>query len=146
MPPMGQRAVLLLALMLVSGLASEAARCAQMPSAVQYALHCSGCHGLQATASQRTAIADLNEAWRYAATAAGRNYLISVPGVATSGLSDDGAAARLNRVISIFGQDEAVASFTRFTAVEVAAGRRHIASDALHQRLRLMTRWIAAVG
>jgi hypothetical protein len=44
---MGQRAVSLLALMLVSGLASEAARCAQMPSAVQYALHCSGCHGLQ---------------------------------------------------------------------------------------------------
>jgi hypothetical protein len=118
----------------------ESARGGQMPVATQYALHCSGCHGLAGHGLASNGIPDLSEAWRYAGSAAGRNYLVAVPGVAASRLNDEDAAAMLNWVISQFCSGNLASGFTHFTAAEVASERRNIASDAPRRRLQLLGR------
>ncbi len=123
----------LLPLVFLSGIAS--ARVARLPVATDYVLQCSGCHGLASNG-----IPDLREAWRYASSATGRRYLVSVPGVATSRLSDAEAAALLNWVLTKFCSDALSAGFKQFTAVDIAAGRRAIATDAPRQRLQLLGR------
>jgi len=136
MPPLRQSAVLLL----LAGMVLKSAHGAQMPVARQYALHCSGCHGLAGHGLASNGIPDLSEAWLYAGTAAGRQYLISVPGVAASRLNDEETASMLNWVMTRFCGDHLAAGFTHFTAGEVASGRRHIASDAPRRRLQLLAR------
>jgi hypothetical protein len=128
----------LLPLVFLSGIAS--ARVARLPVATDYVLQCSGCHGLQGHGLASNGIPDLREAWRYASSATGRRYLVSVPGVATSRLSDAEAAALLNWVLTKFCSDALSAGFKQFTAVDIAAGRRAIATDAPRQRLQLLGR------
>ncbi len=111
-----------------------------MPVSTQYALHCSGCHGLDGHGLAANGIPDLSEAWRYADRADGRKYLVSVPGVAASRLNDADAAAVLNWVLTEFCGKDLATGFMPFTAAEVASGRVDIASDAPLQRLRLLGR------
>jgi mono/diheme cytochrome c family protein len=127
-----------LAVLLLPGVLCESAQGAQLPVATQYALHCSGCHGLSGHGLASNGIPDLSEAWRYAGTEAGRRYLISVPGVAASRLNDDDAAAMLNWVIERFCSEDRAAGFTHFTAAEVGSARGNIASDAPRRRLQLL--------
>ncbi len=124
-------------LLLLPGMVLKSACCAALPVAAQYVLQCSGCHGLAGHGLASQGIPDLGEAWRFAATAAGRKYLISVPGVAASRLNDRDVAAMLNWVISTFCGNELPNGFTYFSAAEVALGRGDVASDAPRRRLQL---------
>jgi mono/diheme cytochrome c family protein len=87
-----------------------------------YMLNCQGCHlpdGSGATGkvpSLRTSLAPLTR------TAAGRRYLVQVPGAAQSALSDAELAQVLNWMVRNLCA-RVPAQFTEFTAAEVAGYR-----------------------
>jgi hypothetical protein len=63
----------------------------------------------------------------------GRRYLVLVPGVANSGLSDDATARVLNYVMKAWG-DEAARAARPYTAAEVADIRRTKVDDVVAWR------------
>lgn len=103
-----------------------------------YALHCSGCHHIDGHGVPEKGVPDLHEAWSYADTPAGRRYLVQVPGIAASRLSDAEAARMLNYVLARFSDGRT--GFAAFTAEEVAAARPAMATDAPAVRVALRRR------
>lgn len=94
-----------------------------------YLLHCSGCHLRDGTGSKLGRIPPFqNVVGRFAAEPDGRRYLVLVPGVANSGLSDADKARVLNYVLDEWGGAEADRA-PRFAADEVARLRRNRADD-----------------
>jgi mono/diheme cytochrome c family protein len=79
-----------------------------------FVLNCSGCHGTDAGGS--ATVPSLDETGALIATREGRDYLIRVPGVAQSPLSDERLAGLMNFVVREFGRS---AEFEPFTADEV---------------------------
>jgi len=74
---------------------------------------------------------------RMAATAAGRDYLIRVPGVAQAPVSDATLAAILNWMLSEFSRDTLPDDFAPFTADEVGESRGMLLPDPLSLRAKL---------
>lgn len=84
-----------------------------------YTLHCSGCHGREGAGSRTGRIPPFQTiVGRFALEPEGRRYLVLVPGVATSGLSDADKARVLNYVLDAWGGADAAAA-PRFSADEV---------------------------
>jgi hypothetical protein len=79
-----------------------------------FVLNCSGCHGTDAGGS--ATVPALDETGVLIATREGRDFLIRVPGVAQSPLSDERLAGLMNFVVREFGRS---VEFEPFTAVEV---------------------------
>jgi len=106
---------------------------------INYMLQCLGCHGPDARGepgrvpSIRSTLAPLSR------FAAGRRYLLQVPGVALSTLSDQDLAALLNWMIPAFGGVEP-GQFRAFTSAEVARYRREPLVEISATRARLMRR------
>lgn len=100
-------------------------------------LQCLGCHGPDGRGepghvpSIRSTLAPLSR------FAAGRRYLVEVPGVALSALSDQDLAALLNWMIPRLG-DVKPAQFRAFTTAEVARYRRTPLVEISATRARLM--------
>lgn len=87
-----------------------------------YMLHCQGCHRPDGSGLPGGAPAFRGAIGRLARIPDGRSYLIRVPGVAQSELSDARTASLLNWLI---GEFDAPAAVPRpFTAAEVNAVRR----------------------
>lgn len=102
-----------------------------------YQLHCMGCHGAGGS-GDATRVPAVNQAMlRFAATAEGRNYLVRVPGVATSPLSDADLTALLNWMLKDFGAPGASRP-ADFSVTEVSLARRHPLADVAAARLRVM--------
>lgn len=117
-------------------MASSPSRAALAPQAA-YQLHCMGCHGADGS-GDATRVPAVNQAMqRFAATAEGRNYLIRVPGIATSPLSDADLTALLNWMLKDFATPGA-APPADFSVAEVSAARRHPLADVAAARLRVM--------
>ena len=87
--------------------------------AVDYAVHCQGCHLADGRATPGSVPALAGTVGRLARTPAGREYMARVPNVAQSPLPDAELAALLNWVVERFGGAEAAASFTPYRAEEV---------------------------
>jgi hypothetical protein len=104
---------------------------------INYMLQCLGCHGPDGQGepgrvpSIRSTLAPL------ARFPAGRRYLLQVPGVALSMLSDRDLAALLNWMIPSFG-GIGPKDFHAFTSAEVARDRRHPLVEISATRARLM--------
>lgn len=104
---------------------------------VNYMLQCLGCHGPDGRGEPgrvpqiRSTLAPLSR------SAAGRRYLLRVPGVALSTLSDGDLAALLNWMIPTFGGIQPK-PFRAFTAAEVARYRREPLVEISATRARLM--------
>jgi mono/diheme cytochrome c family protein len=113
--------------------------CAALAPQAAYQLHCMGCHGANGS-GDATRVPSVNQAMlRFAATAEGRNYLIRVPGIATSPLSDADLTALLNWMLKDFGTPSA-APPADFSIAEVADARRHPLADVAAARLRVLAR------
>ena len=97
----------LIASLLVASCAGAAAAHAES-AAVNYMLHCQGCH-LADGSGKPGAVPALGEAVpRLASLPAGRVYLMRVPGASQSSLSDAELAAVLNYIVQRYGAgDEA---------------------------------------
>lgn len=89
-----------------------------------YILYCQGCHTADG-AGAKNAVPKLKDQIGYFLQVdGGREYLVQVPGAATSVLNDKDLAALLNWMLTIFGGDSVSGNSKPFTANEVATLRK----------------------
>jgi hypothetical protein len=87
---------------------------------IDYMLKCSGCHGADGSGSPDRGIPDFRGTVDgFGRTEAGRTYVMHVPGVVNSSLTNGRIAAVMNHVIASFGAPETRAGVPPFTAEEV---------------------------
>jgi len=105
-----------------------------------YTLHCQGCHvadgsGLEGKVpSMRPTLVPM------ALFPEGRRFLVQVPGVAQSSLSDAETAALLNWMVRNLGEQPAPARLREFTAAEVARYRATRLLEVRATRAQVMAR------
>lgn len=107
---------------------------------VDYLLQCQGCHRADGGETPGAVPALRDSVGRFLGVPGGREYLIRVPGSAQSPLDDAELAAVLNWMIERFGPAESSASFTPFSAEEVAHARRPPLTDVERTRRDLVRR------
>jgi mono/diheme cytochrome c family protein len=113
--------------------------------AEDYMLYCMGCHGAQAQGVPGKIPPLAHALGHYMRSAAGRNYVLRVPGAANSVLSDSQLAAVLNWVAAQFNAAELAGDVPWFTVEEVAGARHTPLVDVLATR-REVVRALAASG
>ncbi|HME73143.1 MAG TPA: hypothetical protein VKM54_25230 [Myxococcota bacterium] len=106
--------------------------------AVDYAVHCQGCHLRDGSETPGRVPALAGSLARFARVPGGRAYLVRVPGVAQSPLDDAALAALLNWVLLRFDPGGVPADFSPYSAEEVGRLRRLPLSDVAGARRRLM--------
>jgi mono/diheme cytochrome c family protein len=95
------------------------------PPAELYTLNCWGCHKPHAEGIPGTVPRLANSMGYFLHVPGGREYLVEVPGVAASSLSDAEVAEVLNWLLFTFNKAETPADFKPYTAAEVARYRPH---------------------
>ncbi len=133
-------AALALGMALLAGAVSARAETPQ----IDYLLQCQGCHRADGGDTPGSVPALRDFVGRFLSVPGGREYLIRVPGSAQSPLDDAELAAVLNWMIEQFGPAEVSASFTPFTAEEVARVRTPPLTDVEGVRSDLVSRMSAA--
>ena len=118
---------------------------ARASPAQDYMLYCMGCHGAQAQGVPGKIPPLAHSIGRFMRSAAGRDYLMRVPGAANSVLSDAQLAAVLNWLAEEFNSDELTADMPKFTAAEVGA-RRHVPLGSVLAKRRELVSDLAATG
>lgn len=104
------------------------------PPAQDYVLECRGCHGARGAGSLGN-VPSLAQTARFLATPRGRAYLVRVPGVAGSQISDVRIAALLNWMLRELASDPpAPDDFAPYTTAEVARERARPLLDPLAER------------
>ena len=110
-----------------------------------YILYCMGCHGPEAEGVPGKVPPLAHALGRYMRTAAGRNYVLRVPGAANSVLSDAQLAAVLNWLAQTFNAAELSGDVPLFTAAEVT-GLRHSPLPSVLATRREVVSALAATG
>ena len=113
------------------------------PPAQLYMLNCWGCHRPNGEGIPGTA-PPLRGAVDFLRVPGGREYLISVPGVALSSLSNEQAAAVMNWILKSFGNGRLPADFKPYTAGEIANARTTHLLDIKKARAELVNEMVAA--
>lgn len=102
-----------------------------------YQMFCQGCH--TPDGSGANAVPQMKDHVGYfMATPRGREYLIRVPGSATSALDDEQLAEVLNWIILEFAGDSAVGDHEPYTAAEVRQLRKSPLNEVVSYRARLL--------
>jgi len=112
--------------------------------AQDYTLFCMGCHGAEAQGVPGKVPPLARTVSLFMRSAAGRNYVLRVPGAANSALPDAQLAAVLNWLAARYGSD-AQPPATPFTTEEVARTRHLPLADVKATR-REVVRELAARG
>ncbi len=102
-----------------------------------YQMFCQGCHtpdGVGANTVPRMK----DQVGYFLETRAGREYLVRVPGSATSALDDEQLAEVLNWIIQQFAGDSADESYERYTSLEVGQLRRQPLNEVEQYRTQLL--------
>lgn len=111
-----------------------------------YMLHCSGCHGRDGAGSKAGRVPPFSGIiGHFADESEGRRYLVLVPGVASSGLSDADTARVLNYVIREWGDGvprgqystAEVASIRMSRVDDIVALRGKIIGDLARRGIRI---------
>jgi cytochrome c553 len=110
-----------------------------------YTLYCMGCHGSQAQGVPGKIPPLAHALAHYMRTPTGRDYVLRVPGAASSVLSDAQLAEVLNWLAAQFNAEELRPGTALFTAEEVARSRRRPLADVLATR-REVVKSLAAEG
>jgi hypothetical protein len=104
-----------------------------------WTLNCQGCHRLDGTGSEGTAPSLAGTVAKFLWVPGGREYLIRVPGVATSPLSDADLAEVMNWMLWRFDRQHLPAQFRPFTASELGPMRtRPLRLEASQMRRELL--------
>lgn len=106
----------------------------------QFVLHCAGCHGLDASGSVVGNVPDMRRLGRFLRVDGGREFVIKVPGVMGSGLSDQQVAEVTNWVLSTLAADSVPPAHTTYTADEVRRARAAPLLDVAATRTQLVER------
>jgi hypothetical protein len=88
-----------------------------------WTLNCQGCHRLDGTGSEGTAPSLAGTVAKFLWVPGGREYLMRVPGVATSPLSSEDLAEVVNWMLWRFDRAHLPAGFQPFTAAEIERWR-----------------------
>ena len=88
-----------------------------------YILHCQGCHLVDGQATPGK-IPPLVGAGKLLAVEGGREFLVRVPGVSLSIISDEELAELMNWMLAQFSADDISADFEPYTAEEVGRYRQ----------------------
>jgi hypothetical protein len=133
--------------------AAGAAPSASAPAGVENAqrawqnwtLNCQGCHRFDGSGSDATAPGIAGTVAKFLLVSGGREYLIRVPGVATSPLSDADLAEVMNWMLWRFDKEHLPTSFRPYTAAEIAPLRaRPLRLEASQMRSSLLSQAEAA--
>ncbi len=92
-------------------------------AAMNYRLHCEGCHKADGTGQPDYIPALRGNVARFLSSSVGRDYIARVPGTAQSLLTDAERADVLNWVVRTFDPTHVPADFTPYTAGEIARWR-----------------------
>jgi mono/diheme cytochrome c family protein len=103
-----------------------------------YMLRCMGCHVADGSGSAGRVPSVRDSLVPLASSAAGRRYLVQVPGAAQSPLSDRELAQVLSWMVRNLSRQAAPAGFVDFSAAEVASYRRTPLFDVQAARARLL--------
>ena len=116
---------LLLLIILAFGQHVLAANAPPVRSAqTMWMLNCQGCHRADGGGTDRAVLAMPGVVARFLWVPGGREYLIRVPGVATSPLPDDSLAVLVNWMLEKFDQENIPEDFTPYTPDEVSSLRK----------------------
>lgn len=126
------------AALVVLGVAAGAHAAAAHRPRVDYQLNCQGCHLADGSGEAGRVPSIRRTLVELSVVPAGRRYVIRVPGVAESPLSDAATAALLNWMVHKLSDVPAQPSVIDYTAVEVARWRRHPLTDPAATRARLL--------
>lgn len=100
-----------------------------------YMLRCTGCHGMDGAGSEQAGIPDFRGyVGSFARSEPGRTYLMHVPGVVNSSLSDGEIAAVMNYVMESYAGASKAADAAPFTPEEVAVLRAAPVADVVALR------------
>jgi mono/diheme cytochrome c family protein len=106
--------------------------------AVNFQLNCMGCHRADGSGESGRVPSLRRSMVIFSATAAGRDYVIRVPGVAQSPLSDADTAALLNWMARNLSDLSLPPGFIDYSAAEVQRSRSHPLAQVRSVRARLM--------
>ena len=113
---------------------------AEPPPATLYTMNCWGCHGARGQGVPGRVPRLAGSAGYFTRLPEGRAYLVEVPGVAESPLSDGQVAEVLNWVLETFSREELVRGFVPYTEAEVAQDRKRQLSAVEAVRTALVKR------
>lgn len=126
--------------------AARAESAGPLSARANYILRCTGCHGLEGAGSEIGGIPDFRGyVGAFSRTGDGRAYLMHVPGVVNSSLTNAEIAAVMNYVMQTFGGPSLPANFKPFTVEEVDALRTHPVEDVVAYR-RDVVKALTAAG
>jgi len=118
--------------------ASLAALPADADAVRDYRLHCQGCHLSEGQGMAGKVPNMRGEMAKFLSVPGGREFLIRVPGVANSRLSNQETAELMNWMLSAFDSAHLPENFTPYTAEEVAPLRRDPLRDVRARRQELI--------
>ena len=96
----------------------------------KYILNCAGCHGLEGAGSEVNGIPDLrNVIGHYLRTPEGRAYLVQVPGVSNSALSNKEIVSVMTWMLPKFSKKEMPEDVKPYTEEEVSRYRASVPAD-----------------
>jgi mono/diheme cytochrome c family protein len=102
------------------GLAAMTAGAFAHDAQTNYILHCQGCHTAEGSGLEDKVPSLRSTLVPFARLAEGRRFLVQVPGVALSTLTDAETAAVLNWMLRNLADDKQIAGISAFTEKEVA--------------------------
>lgn len=102
-----------------------------------YQMFCQGCHTPDGSGA-RSVPRMKDHVGYFLTTAQGREYLVRVPGSATSALDDEQLAEVLNWIILEFAGNSSSEDYDRYTSVEVAQLRRRPLNEVAQYRAQLL--------
>jgi hypothetical protein len=110
---------------------------AQDPATL-YMMECQGCHLADGAGGLDSVPILQDNVARYLTVPGGREFLVQVPGVALSSLSDQDTTAVLNWMLTTFGPIALATQYAPYTVEEVASLRKHPQTDIGSRRAELM--------
>jgi cytochrome c553 len=123
---------------------APAARALERPesgnAAQNFVLFCAGCHGLDGSGVPGRVPPLPSSLSRLLTVEGGREFLLRVPGVANSALSDAALAAVMNWCIQQFAGEQAAAQQRPYTAAELTAARHEPLLAMRRTRRELLAR------
>lgn len=133
--------VLLIAVAFGGGVSASGSVMATERVVSDYMLSCQGCHLPDGSGfPQRGVPAFPGVLGRFLHVEGGREFLIRVPGVAQSGLSDERLATLMNWLLTTFSPNELPKDFRAFTADEISRWRHQPLVNVTATRNELLER------